>query len=218
MGRRPSPLQKKKLTIRSGSIHRTSRIRTRTSFLRVTFARTRPTDLIGRSELTVLATILVGIVAEGIFLEPASLGVTAFVVAATGLTSAIAILARLDDAVTTLITGDDRHSLVGRETVRFNAIPSHGRADVTDRTWTELRDPLPCRWIHDVSLSGIACPSAERTALLRVDRRTILTRLTGAIVYGPKDMTGLMAGDDAHNLSIEPRSSTKPERMALLTQ
>lgn len=163
--------------------------------LGITFARARPTHLRRGCELTVLAAVLVGVVADGVVPELACLRVAAAVVATVGFAAAIALFARLDDAVTALVPRNRRDTRVRQETVRVDAVASQGRAYVADRARAEVADASARGRVHKISLTGVALVPAERTTLLSRDRGAVVARPRRTIVHGTEGVAGLVCDD-----------------------
>ena len=129
--------------VRDSLINRTCRRVARTRFLWIArCVQGRPTYFCGGRELTVLTTIVVGVVADGAGGEFTGCGIAAGVAATTGGAAAVAFFAFFDDAVAAFAGGDEGHVFVGggfgEETV----------ADVADGAGRETVCCVHGRGIH----------------------------------------------------------------------
>lgn len=116
-------------------IGRASRAVASAGLLRITVAGARTTDDTSGGELARTGTaVLVGRITDGVRLELASIRVTAAVCSAANLSTAIAVLATLDDAVSTLAADKSLDVLVVSQAVALD-VALESRADVTDTAW-----------------------------------------------------------------------------------
>lgn len=113
-------------SIRGCFVGRTGSRRTRTHFGWITLASARTAGLCRWSQLTTLATLIVGVVANSVVLEFACGGIATLIASTTGITTTITIFSRFNDAVATLLSCDCRHSLVATEAEGFNAVALEG--------------------------------------------------------------------------------------------
>lgn len=126
-----------------------------TFFLAVTLAGAGATYGIGRGELAFLAAAVVGIIADGVTLELARLGVAARVVTAAFLSTTVAVLAGLDDAISTLASTNGSDPAVVGQTAGFDAVTAQGGADVANCTTGEIGHTGFRIWVHDVFRIGV---------------------------------------------------------------
>ena len=146
-----------------------------------------------RSKLAVLATALVGVVADGVADESARFRVAAGIVSAAFLATAVAIFALLDDAVATLLLGDDvgDAAIVG-EAGSADAVASDGRADVANRARAKFGNALGGGWVHDEAFPSVASALAQRATLLRNEGVAVATGTLVAVVYRTKYVAGFV--------------------------
>lgn len=168
---------------------------TRADFCGIARAGASSADSPIASELAAFAAPFIRIVAHGTGLELACRGFAAVVVPTALLTTAVALLARLDDAVAALLAADGLHLPVVRQAIRLDRVTADGAANVADRTRAEVSDPLAGGGIHDVLLTGIARTGAERAALLGIDNVGVGASFRRAVMDGSKSVACLM-GDD----------------------
>ena len=127
--------------------------------------------------MTVLTTIVVGVVADGAGGEFTGCGIAAGVAATTGGAAAVAFFAFFDDAVATFAGGDEGDVFVGGEAGVGGGFGEETVADVADGAGRETICSVHRRGIHlllvegkgrmyDVLLIGVADCCTERTTYL----------------------------------------------------
>lgn len=119
-------------TIRIRLIFRAIRSGSRAAFLRIARADAGTAHGLWRSELAVLAAVLVGVVADGAFFEFAGSGVATLVVAAALGPAAIALLVTFYDAVAAGLALDGDDVAVVGEAAGFDAVATESGANVSD--------------------------------------------------------------------------------------
>jgi hypothetical protein len=129
-------------------------------FLRVTIARASTADRTRTSELAVAATVLVGVVADGVVLVLAGRGVAAAIVAAAFCATAIALFIAFDNTITALLASDGLHVSVVAQAVRLDAVAQESTADVTDGAGREFVNARRAGGVHDVLSTGVASSRA----------------------------------------------------------
>jgi hypothetical protein len=169
---------------------------TRTLLLRVTLAGALATNGAGTGKLALAsAAFFVGRVANSIIDVLASFRVAALVVSTSLFTAAVAIFARLDDAVATLATGHRLDIAVVFQTGCPVAVFEE-RANISDTTGGETRNFAAGGGSHHKFASGIARARilGERAALRRASAHRTVTRVI-AIVNSTECVACLVSKD-----------------------
>jgi hypothetical protein len=149
-------------------------------------------DGIGRCKLTLVAAVLVGVVADCARLELARGRIAAGVATTAIRTATITLLAFFHDAIAALLSTDGSDTLIRAEALRVDTVAAHSCTDIADTAGREVGDALSGGGVHDVFLAGVAGGGTQRAALLSVDGAAVGAGLSGAIVYGAEGVTSLV--------------------------